>query len=104
MVRRRRLSEMNAVSLDPTNPMSSSMLKSAKKSKLELAFQWSVVKRALIMALIVGFILVGINHGTCIYSGHFGVKCVWQSMLTVLVPYAVSTVSSVMAMSESDCC
>lgn len=66
------------------------------------AFQWSVVKRALIMAAVVGTILVGINHGMCFYSGKFGLTCMWQSALTFVVPYVVSTVSSVLAMSEFD--
>jgi len=52
------------------------------------------------MSLIVGTVLVLINHGMCIYSGHFGFTCFWQSALTFLVPYAVSTISSVLAMSD----
>jgi hypothetical protein len=65
-----------------------------------MALQRNVVRRALIMAAVVGTILIGINHGMCLYSGHFGVTCLWQSALTFLVPYLVSTVSSVLAMCE----
>ena len=64
------------------------------------AFQRSVVRRALIMAAVVGMILVAINHGMCLFKGHFNSVCLLQSALTFLVPYMVSTVSSVLAMSE----
>jgi hypothetical protein len=62
-----------------------------------------VVRRALFMAVVVGTILVLINHGLCIYSGKFGLTCFCQTVLTFMVPYAVSTVSSVLAMSDADC-
>ena len=67
----------------------------------ELAFQWQVVQRAIYMAVIVGSVLVMINHGMCIYSGKFGAICFFQTALTFLVPYVVSTVSSVMAMADA---
>ena len=60
-----------------------------------------VVMRATFMAAIVGTILVLINHGMCFYHGKFGLMCFCQTVLTFMVPYAVSTVSSVLAMSES---
>ena len=66
-------------------------------SIFRLAFEASVVRRALIMAAIVGTILVAINHGTCIMCGKFGTRCLIQSSLTFFVPYAVSTISSVQA-------
>lgn len=69
-------------------------------SAIRNALQWSVVKRALIMSAVVGTLLVTINHGMCLYAGNFGFTCLWQSVLTYFVPYAVSTVSSVLAMSE----
>ena len=59
-----------------------------------------VVMRATFMAAIVGTILVLINHGMCLYHGKFGLMCFCQTVLTFMVPYAVSTVSSVLAMSE----
>ncbi|MDG2126490.1 MAG: nitrate/nitrite transporter NrtS [Fuerstiella sp.] len=64
------------------------------------AFQWPVVRRALILAVIVGTLLIGINHGSCIARGHFNSSCLVQSVLTFLVPYFVSTVSSVLTMSD----
>ena len=69
-------------------------------SPFRQAFQWDVVRRALIMAAIVGTVLVNINHGMCIYSGKFGITCAWQSALTYMVPYTVSTISSVLAMAQ----
>ncbi len=66
-------------------------------SFLEIAFQAKVAKRAIIMAVIVGGILIGINHGNCIVKGDFNSACLLQSVLTFFVPYTVSTVSSVMA-------
>lgn len=65
------------------------------------AFQWPVVRRALILAVIVGSLLIGINHGSCVASGHFNSSCLIQSILTFFVPYLVSTVSSVLAMSDN---
>ena len=68
------------------------------KNALQLAFSWPVVRLALIMAVVVGSVLVTINHGACVLSGHFNFTCAWQSALTMLVPYTVSTVSSVLAL------
>ena len=81
-------------------PMKSAIRKRSIFGSLQDACQWSVVKRALIMAAVVGTILVGINHGMCLYQGHFNSVCLFQSALTFMVPYLVSTVSSVLAMSE----
>ena len=63
-----------------------------------VAFERKVVTRALYMAVIVGTVLVTINHGMCIYNCKFSLTCLWQSALTYMVPYTVSTVSSVLAM------
>ena len=70
------------------------------KEWFQLAFQFSVVKRALKYAVVVGFILIAINHGVAIISGHVTRGAVIQMLLTVMVPYAVSTLSSVGAMLE----
>ena len=70
------------------------------KERFQLALQPSVVKRALKYALVVGFILIAINHSDAILSGHI-TRGVWVKMLlTVMVPYVVSTLSSVGAMLE----
>ncbi|HUA38042.1 MAG TPA: nitrate/nitrite transporter NrtS [Candidatus Sulfopaludibacter sp.] len=70
------------------------------KEWLQLAFQYSVVKRALKYAVVVGIILIAINHGVAIVSGRVTRGAVIQMLLTVMVPYAVSTMSSVGALME----
>ena len=64
------------------------------------AFKPLVVKRAVVMALVVGAILVAINQGDRICEGTFSTTCLVKSFLTMLVPYSVSTVSSVLAMDD----
>ena len=65
------------------------------KEWFQLALRPSVVKRALKYALIVGFILIAINDSDAILSGRI-TRGVWLKMLlTVMVPYGVSTFSSV---------
>lgn len=55
----------------------------------------STVRRARQTALIVGTILLVINHGPAILAGQLTGERVFQILLTFLVPYAVSTISSV---------
>ncbi len=54
-----------------------------------------VVQRALLSALIVGSILIAINHGDALIKGQIDGVRVFRICLTVIVPYIVSTVSSV---------
>jgi hypothetical protein len=54
-----------------------------------------VVKRALKYALIVGFILIAINDSDAILSGRITRGILPRMLLTVMVPYGVSTFSSV---------
>jgi hypothetical protein len=65
---------------------------------LALALSPGVVRRALLSAVIVGAILIAINHGDALRTGHVSATRWWQMGLTVLVPYAVSTLSSVGAL------
>lgn len=65
---------------------------------LRLATSPVVVKQALIIAAIVGTILVLLNHGPALMSGNVTRGRIAQIVLTILVPYCVSTVSSVGAM------
>lgn len=60
-----------------------------------LAAHPATARRAFITALIVGVVLIAINHGAAIISGQVTRTRVFQMCLTVLVPYIVSTVSSV---------
>ncbi len=64
---------------------------------LRLASARGVVRRALGYAVVVGSVLIGINHGDAILAGEIGPERWWKMGLTVLVPYAVSTLSSVSA-------
>ena len=66
-------------------------------SILEIAFRWPVVRRALVLAIVVGAILIVINHGHCMMAGKFSSGCLASCLLTLLVPYCVSTISSVLA-------
>jgi hypothetical protein len=53
------------------------------------------MKRAFWSALIAGPILILINHGSSILNGDVDLTRILQMCLTVIVPYIVSTVSSV---------
>ncbi|MFQ5491698.1 MAG: nitrate/nitrite transporter NrtS [Phycisphaerae bacterium] len=63
-----------------------------------LATQPSIVKRACAYAVIVGALLIAINHGDAILHGDVTGTRLLKMGLTVLVPYAVSTLSSVGAL------
>lgn len=67
----------------------------------ELASRASVVKRGLRFAAVVGFILIGINHGDAILRGELLRSDYVKMVLTMAVPYVVSVLSSVGAMRES---
>jgi hypothetical protein len=68
---------------------------------LSLALTPSVIKRALKYAIVVGAVLITINHGDAILRGDFTPVRLFRMGLTMLVPYVVSTLSSVGAMRES---
>ena len=67
-------------------------------STLRLAVLPSVVRRALGYAVIVGAILIAINHGDALARAEFGAVRLLKMALTVVVPYMVSTLSSVQAL------
>ncbi len=64
------------------------------KEFLTLCFTKHIIKRASVTALVVGTILILINHGDALLSGQVDVNRLFKIILTVLVPYIVSTVSS----------
>lgn len=68
---------------------------------LRLALSWGVVRRALIIAGIVGPVLVLINQGDLIFFEQADRFSWTKAGLTFLVPYMVSTVSSVSALRNS---
>jgi hypothetical protein len=67
---------------------------------LRLAVKPSVMRRALKFACVVGCVLISINHGPAILRREVTLERILQMCLTVLVPYTVSTLSSVGAMRE----
>lgn len=67
---------------------------------LRIATEPRVVRRALKYALGVGAALIAINHGPAIMAGQLDGFRLGQMCLTVLVPYLVSTSSSVGAIRD----
>ena len=63
-----------------------------------LALDAAVVRRALLMALVVGPILILINHVDAILQGEIGPVRALKMALTMTIPYLVSTYSSVGAL------
>jgi hypothetical protein len=65
---------------------------------LQHALLPSVVRRACLYAVVVGAILITINHGDALMRGEFTCGRAIKMLLTVCVPYVVSTLSSVGAL------
>ena len=65
---------------------------------LRLALEPSVVRRALRTMVVVGALLIAINHGDALLAGRLDAERVFKIALTLLVPYGVSTTSSVAAL------
>ena len=70
------------------------------RSFWSLATAPAVVRRALGYAVVVGAILIAINHADALARGDVDAVRWLKMGLTVLVPYCVSTLSSVGAMRE----
>ena len=70
------------------------------KESLRLALESSVAKRALKYAVVVGLILITINYGDVILRGDISGGRLFKMALTVVVPYVVSTLSSVGALRD----
>jgi hypothetical protein len=64
---------------------------------LRLCFSGAVVHRACLYAVVVGAILIVINHGDALLRGDVDGARLLRMGLTILVPYTVSTLSSVSA-------
>ena len=67
---------------------------------LAVAMSGPVVRRGLKFAVIVGTVLVCINHGDAILRGEMTATRWLKAGLTVLVPYCVSVLSSVLAIRQ----
>jgi len=63
-----------------------------------VATEPAIVRRALGYAVGVGAILIAINHGDALLRGDIDGLRAFKMALTVCVPYAVSTLSSVAAL------
>lgn len=63
-----------------------------------LVFSREVVLRAIKVAAVVGCLLIAINHGDALLAGDVDGVRLSKMLLTLVVPYAVSTYSSVGAM------
>ena len=74
----------------------------AMRRWLQIATTGPVVRRALKFAVVVGAILICINHCDAILSGNVDSTRIAKMVLTVFVPYSVSTSSSVAALIERD--
>ena len=62
---------------------------------LSVAWERAIVLRACKYAVVVGAILITINHGDALLAGELDLRRLLKMGLTVLVPYVVSTLSSV---------
>jgi len=69
--------------------------KTTNINTLDLVFSKEVVTTAVKLALIVGTILGLINHGPDIINNTLTSEQIIQILITYLVPYSVSTYSSV---------
>jgi len=65
---------------------------------LAIAGRPRVVRRAIRYAVVVGAVLITINHGDAIVRGDLTADRWLRMALTVVVPYVVSTLSSVEAL------
>ncbi|MDQ6965684.1 MAG: nitrate/nitrite transporter NrtS [Mariprofundaceae bacterium] len=65
------------------------------KQRLKIACHPKVIGTATRFALIVGPVLVMINHGDSIINHTMGNEDWLKSALTMIVPYTVSTLSSI---------
>ncbi|WP_323764441.1 nitrate/nitrite transporter NrtS [Marinovum sp.] len=67
---------------------------------LDIALRRSVVLRAARVSLVVGVVLGLLNHGDALLAGTMTMTHFAKICLTFLVPYSVSTYSSVLAIRE----
>lgn len=64
------------------------------------ALRRPVMRRAAVMSGLVGTVLAGINHGDAILAGPLGQADALGAGVTYLIPYTVSTVSSLFAIRD----
>ena len=71
-------------------------------SWLSIATRPRVWRRALAYGVVVGAILIAINHGDALLRGDVDNVRIIKMMITPLVPYVVSTLSSVGAIRNAE--
>ena len=71
------------------------------RESIQIALSFSVVRRALGYAVVVGAVLIAINQGDAILAGDVDLARWLRMGLTAIVPYVVSTLSSVQALRAS---
>ncbi len=69
---------------------------------LRLAIRPSIARRALKYGIGVGTVLILINHGDALVRGDVSAGRLLRMLLTMTVPYLVSTASSVGALMERE--
>ncbi len=67
------------------------------RTAIKIATRWQVIRTATKFALIVGPVLALINHGDAIIDGSMQMADWLKVGLTMIVPYTVSTLSSISA-------
>ena len=72
------------------------------KSWFQVALRPSITRRAIKVSLVVGTLLVLINHVPALLQGDMTRFRLFQIVLTYVVPYCVATWSSVSALIEKD--
>jgi hypothetical protein len=68
-----------------------------RPSFVAVAVRAKIVRRSLGYSVVVGAILIAINHGDALLVGDISLGRSLKMLLTVFVPYCVSTASSVSA-------
>ena len=78
------------------------MTASALAQSCRIALRRSVVLRASRVGLVVGGILIALNQGDVLLSGDVSPGTLVKMILTPIVPYLVSTFSSVAAIRQAE--
>ncbi len=73
----------------------------ACKRWVHAALSPAVARRSTKVSLLVGTLLVSINHGDLLLSGNVSSALFWKIPMTFCVPYAVSTYAAVDALRAS---